>query len=186
MIKRRDRAPQIGLATAAILLPLLFLASGAYADVPIPGMKGYDNNYVISNIGDYPNYLFLTSSTIWGWKYTSLIDHATGSFGGGYKLDGFYLHAAKESDFNESIFSASSGDNRIDCTDYCKGNQKIVSSDIDLPVSKTVNNTIPLSQITVYLKVNSINDTDLDVTMGRIVYTYSNGTSLEAPLQSIK
>lgn len=164
----------------ALLLAMPLLVSGAYADVPVPGMKGYDNQYVISNIGDYPGYLFLTSSAIWGWGYTSPVDHATGSFGGGYKLDHFMLHAVKASSFNASIFTSGSRAGDVDCTAYCKDNSKIVSSSINLPVSTLVNDTLPLSQITVYLNVNSINDTSLNITRSRTVYQYDNGTSLMA------
>lgn len=180
MEKRKARSPQSGLMIAALLLTIPLLVSGAYADMPIPGMKGYDNQYVISNIGDYPDYLFLTSSAIWGWGYTSPVDQATGSFGGGYKLDSFLLHAVKASDFNASIFPAGSRAGDVDCTAYCQGNSKIVSSSINLPVSKLVNDTLPLSKITVYLNVNSINDTSLNITRSRTVYQYDNGTSLEA------
>lgn len=187
MEKIKAKIPQSGLIITALLLllPLLLLVSGAYADVPIPGMSGYNNQYIISNIGDYSDYLFLTSSAIWGWEYTSLVDRATGTFGGGYKLDGFLLHAVKASDFNASIFAADSSKGDVDCTGYCRGNSKIVSSRINLPVSTLVNDTIPLSQITVYLKVNSINDTSLNITKDRTVYKYDNGTSLEAPVQEI-
>lgn len=185
MEKRKARASLFGLIIAALLLPLLLLVSGAYADVPIPGMKGYENQYIISNIDDYPDYLFITSSAIWGWKHTSQVDRATCSFGGGYKLDSFHLHAAKASDFNASIFAAGSSADEADCTAYCQGNLEIVSSSIDLPVSTLVNDTLPLSQIMVYLKVNSINDTCLDITRDRTVYQYDNGTSLEAPLLEI-
>jgi len=75
----------------------------ASADVKVEGWRDLNYDYIISNINDYPDYIFLTSSNIWGWKYASMIN-STGPFGKGYKLDDFIVHAIRASDFDKDSF----------------------------------------------------------------------------------
>jgi hypothetical protein len=89
-------------AIAVLISAALFSCSSA--DILIKGEQNYNYDYNITNIKDYPNYVFLTSSGIWNWKYTSVINSSTGLFGGGYKLDHFLLHAIAASDFDQNLF----------------------------------------------------------------------------------
>ncbi|MFH0968694.1 MAG: hypothetical protein V1862_13525, partial [Methanobacteriota archaeon] len=70
--------------TGFVLIPVI-------ADIPIEGMKQYNYQYVINNSFEYPDYLFLTSSEIWNFEHPFIV--VNGTFSGGYKLDGFVLHA---------------------------------------------------------------------------------------------
>lgn len=74
------------------------LLQAAYADIAVEGISDYSFHYNISNLGQFPDYVFLTSSAIWGWDYPQVI--SDGTFGGGYKLDGFVLHAILSSDLD--------------------------------------------------------------------------------------
>lgn len=167
----------------AFSLAVLLLSLCASADVPVEGMKQANYNYVISNIKDYPDYVFLTSSAIWGWKYASIIN-STGTFGGGYKLDSYEVHAIKASDFDQAKFFAARDeyDQEIaDCTDYCRDNPKIVSSNLTLPKATSLKDIIPLEKIEVDLRIDAITDQVLRISKTKMLYYYENGTVQEFP-----
>ena len=167
----------------AFSLAVILLSLFASADVPVEGMKQANYDYVISNIKDYPEYVFLTSSAIWGWNYASIIN-STGTFGGGYKLDSFRLHAIKTSDFDQAKFFAARDQYNqeiANCTDYCRDNPKIVSSNLTLPKATSVNEIIPLKKIEIDLRIDSITDQALEISKTRMLYYYENGTVQEFP-----
>lgn len=165
----------------AFSVAVLLLSLSASADVPVEGMKQADYTYVISNIKDYPEYVFLTSSVIWGWKYATIIN-STGTFGGGYKLDSYEVHAIRASDFNRQKFLASRDeyDREIaNCTDYCRDNPKIISSNLTLPKATSVKEIIPLKKIEVDLRIDGVTDEALKITRTKMLYYYENGTVQE-------
>lgn len=166
---------------AGTILVILLLLPCASADVKVDGWREQSYDYVISNINDFPDYVFLTSSAIWGWEYASVID-STGHFGGGYKLDSFIVHAVKASDFDWKEFSGQgnvSDQEAVNCTDYCQNNALIISSNLTLPKATSVQEIIPLQKIEVYLKVENITSQALNISKTRMVYHYSNGTVQE-------
>jgi hypothetical protein len=165
----------------AFAVAVLLLSLSASADVPVEGMKQADYTYVISNIKDYPEYVFLTSSVIWGWKYATIIN-STGTFGGGYKLDSYEVHAIRASDFDRQKFLASRDeyDREIaNCTDYCRDNPKIISSNLTLPKATSVKEIIPLKKIEVDLRIDGVTDEALKITRTKMLYYYENGTVQE-------
>ncbi len=165
------------------LLAVLLLSFGALADIKVEGWRDQSYDYIISNVNDFPDYVFLTSSAIWGWDYASLIN-STGSFGGGYKLDSFIVHAMRASDFNRDKFFSQRDENdreTVNCTGYCQDNPKIVSSNLTLPKSISVEEMIPLEKIEVYLKVDGITDQALNISKIKMLYYYENGTVQELP-----
>ena len=169
-----------GRISAAVVL-LLLLSLSASADVKVEGWRQQNYDYIISNIGDFPDYVFMTSSAIHGWEYASLIN-STGTFGGGYKLDRFIVHAMKAADFDRERFFAQRDEydpESVNCTDYCRNNPLIVSSNLSLPKATSVKEILPLERIEVYLKVDSITDRSLDISRTRMLYYYKNGTRLE-------
>ncbi len=167
----------------AFSVAILLLSLRALADVPVEGMKQVSYDYAISNIRDYPDYVFLTSSAIWGWKYASVIN-STGTFGGGYKLDRYEMHAIKALDFDRQEFFAARDEYNeeiANCTDYCRNNPMIVSSNLALPKATSVNLTMPIEKIEVLLRVNGITDRTLELSKTRMLYYYENGTVQEHP-----
>ncbi|HWQ68264.1 MAG TPA: hypothetical protein VN372_15525 [Methanospirillum sp.] len=163
-----------------ILLTLLFLPT--FADVPVEGMKQYNYQYVINNTADYPDYFFLTSSEIWKWNDPKPV--LNGTFQDGYKFDGFVLHAIKQTDMDPGILSALMDPMEApekNLTEYFE-KVSIATANVSLPVSTTVDDTIPLIDIQVNLHVNSISPTDLNVSMSSVIFRYTDTRSEEIPL----
>ncbi len=172
---------------AAMLLIALLLSFAAMADIKIEGWRNQNYDYIITDMKDFPDYVFLTSSAIWGWEYASRIN-STGSFGGGYKLDSFVVHAIKASDFSRYKFYTNRYDyepETVNCTEYCQDSPKIVSSNLTLPKSISVEEIIPLKKIEVYLKVDSITSQSLNISKIKMLYYYENGTVQEHPVDEV-
>jgi len=169
----------------AIQIFLLFLTgmllTPVIADVPIEGMKQYNYQYVINNSADYPEYLFLTSSEIWGYEHPSIV--VNGSFGGGYKLDGFVLHAMKEADLNPLIREELGTVNqKTDLPGYFTS-APLVTSEVMLPVATNMDDTVPLTNLTILLQIQNITNAELNVTKIRTIYGFENGTTIDQVFQ---
>ncbi len=169
---------------AAAALSVLMLASVGCADIAIEGIKQYDYNYSITNLNDYPDYVFLTSSTIWGWEYASEVG-STGAFSGGYKLDGFQLHAIKSEDLDRGMLKSNDSDDKIKAArkEYFENNKNIVSSNLTLPVAASLEEALGLKSIDVFIEVNSINESALDISETKVVYSYLDGRTEELPVE---
>jgi hypothetical protein len=163
----------------AIIITVLFIITMSVAismaDIPVEGIKQYSYQYVINNTDDYPEYVFLTSSEIWNFEHPSLI--INGTFGGGYKLDGFVLHAMKEVDLDKTVKEKMSAGNQGENI-FSKyfASAPLATSDLLLPVSTGMNDTIPLSNITVLLEVEGIIGTELNVSKTATILGFENGT----------
>lgn len=168
-MKQLERAIILLLISGLFIIPVI-------ADIPIEGMKQYNYQYVINNSDNYKDYVLFTSSEIWNFQHPSIV--INGTFGGGYKLDGFVLHAIRDSELDPSVkeqISRAEPDNK-DLTGYFT-NATIATSDIQLPVSTNVDESIPLSNITVLLQIQDISDNVLNVTKIQTIYGFENGTS---------
>jgi len=171
---------------AAVVLAVALLLPCALADIKVEGWREQRYDYVITNIGDFPDYLFLTSSAIWGWDDTRILN-STGSFGGGYKLDAFIVHAVPASNFDQQRFYRQAEvdtQESMNCTDYCQSNAFTVSSNLSLPKATQVQETVPLEKIEVHLKIDSITAQALGLSKTEMLYYYSNGTIQEMPPES--
>ncbi|MDM7934606.1 MAG: hypothetical protein QUS08_04355 [Methanothrix sp.] len=168
----------IGLALLGIAL-LLMISPSALADVKVEGWRDLSYEYRITNIGDFPDYVFLASSAIWGFEYTTLIN-SSGRFGGGYKLDQFVVHAVRASEFDQERF-LSQEDERgtFNCTGYCQSIEGLVTSNLTLPRSTSVEEILPLERIEVLLEVEGITERGLDISRRAMLYYYQNGTVQE-------
>ncbi len=159
-----------------------FLTAPLVADTPIIGMKPYNYQYVINNTAEFPDFQFLTSSEIWNFDYPSLV--VNGTFGGGYKLDGFTLHAIRKDKLDPSIREelATVDHEQKNLSSYFE-TAPLVTSDLSLPVATTLNDTIPVTNLTVLLQINNITAQTLNVTKIKTIYYYENGTTLEESAQ---
>jgi hypothetical protein len=164
------------------IIPALILIAaitvGAIADVPITGEKQYSYRYVINNFADYSDYLFITSSEIWQYQMPGLV--LNGTFGGGYKLDGFILHAIKKTDFDPvalDIFNSADVENK-NLSNYLESAMKL-TSDLHLPIATSMSEKILLDNITVILSINEINETDFNVSRIKTIFGFENGTTDE-------
>lgn len=175
--------PSTGKIAVVALLGLLLLSFCVLADLKVEGWREQSYEYIISNVNDFPDYVFLTSSAMQGWDYASLVNSA-GTFGGGYKFDSFIVHAMRASDFDRDKFFSQRDkydQETVNCTQYCQDNPRIVSANLTLPKSISVEERIPLKKIEVYLKVDSISDQALNISKTKMLYYYENGTIQELP-----
>ena len=161
-----------------IVLMTAFFIFPALADIPVEGVKQYNYQYIINNTTDFPDYVFLTSSEIWGFEHPARV--INGTFGGGYKLDGFVLHAMKGADLDATI------QEQIDTPEQTGKNltayfatAPLATSDIVLPVSTGMNDSIPINNITVLLDVQEINGSVLNMTKVKTLIGFENGTIQE-------
>jgi hypothetical protein len=169
----------------ASLIAIALISSGL-ADVKIEGMKDYYYDYNITNIKDYPDYVFLTSSVIYKWEYTTLVNSTTGLFGGGYKLDSLRLHAIAASDFDpDKFFSQRDKYNpeSVNCTDYCQNNTKMVIANLTLPIAVSLNESMGVERMEVLLKIDDITNKSLNISRTGMQYYYQNGTVKELPAE---
>lgn len=153
----------------------ILIITPAPGDIPIEGITPYNYQYQITNTGNFSDYSFIISSEIWGFDSPHLV--MNGSFGGGYKLDGFILHAIRNADLDpgvrERLTSEKEGDKSL--ADYFK-TARMATSSMLLPVSTGMDSAIPLSNITVVLHIEDITDSDLVLTENKKVFWYLNGT----------
>ena len=164
-----------------ILLLVGILISPALADIPVEGMKQYNYQYVINNTGVFPDYLFLTSSEIWNFEHPSIV--VNGTFGGGYKLDGFVLHAMKESSLDPRIKEQmETEETKTDLRTYF-ASAPIVTSELMLPVATSIDDTIPLSNLTILLQIQNITSSELNITKMKTIFGFENGTTIEEAYQ---
>lgn len=165
-----------------IIILLLLLTTGiiipTLADIPVEGIKQYNYQYMINNTADYPDYVFLTSSEIWHFEHPSVV--VNGTFGGGYKLDGFVLHAIKETNLDATVKEQMTTADQIaeNLSGYF-ASAPLATSEILLAVSIGMNDSIPLNNITVLLEVQNINGSELNITKVKTSLGFENGTVQE-------
>lgn len=148
------------------------------ADIAVTGIKQQTNQYVINNTELFPEYQFLTSSEIWNYEYPSLV--VNGTFGGGYKLDGFVLHAIKRTDLDPTVLADLSSPEREkkNLSAYFES-APLATSDLLLPVTTSLNENLSVSNLTVLVNIEGINKKNLNVSKIKTIYQYENGTKSE-------
>jgi hypothetical protein len=154
------------------LLILLAFSSVSYADVIDPGMKDVKIYYQVSNIQNYPDYVFL----IHGNPSPSLeiINSNEFTF---YKFSTVSIYAISKTNFNENELKNM---NESKAQNFIKTQPNIIKSDIILQKSsKTVNINNPLEKILITLNINSIDNETMNVTKSKVTYTYNDGSVQE-------
>lgn len=163
-----------------------FLFTYVSADVAVEGVSTYSYQYDISNFEQFSDYLFLTSSAIWGWDYPFIIQD--GTFGGGYKLDRFVLHAIPSADIDsDKIADVHAGDTLSDETNesgaasYLSG-LPFLTANISLPKGAFYEDELGIENVTINLNITALNETSFDVIKESAVFGYTNGTILQVPM----
>jgi hypothetical protein len=154
------------------LLLLLAFSSVSYGDVIDPGMKNVEIYYQVSNIQNYPDYVFL----IHGNPSPSLeiINSNEFTF---YKFSTVSIYAISKTNFNENELKNM---NESQAQNFLKTDSSIIKSDLTLhESSKTVNNNNPLEKILITLNINSIDNETMNVTKSKVTYTYNDGSVQE-------
>ncbi|GAB4311077.1 MAG: hypothetical protein Kow0019_09370 [Methanobacteriaceae archaeon] len=154
---------------------LLSTSSAAYADVIEPGMKQVTLFYQISNINDYPNYVFLLRGV--PYPDIQIINSSKFSF---YKLSNVSIYAIKRDDFDASILNKSPEE----IQSFFENNSKLIKSDISLEGSYgDVKIENPLKEATIILEIKDINSTDLIIEKSKIIYTFEDGSQQEETIE---
>lgn len=149
------------LLALAVFVSLSQLAS---ADVMTPGTKYIDWCYEVSNVNDYPDYVFIyNDERVSG--HGIINDGDCFNF---YKLGLTSIYAIKKSDFNEG---------ELNREYFSENNTKLIRSNLQVSAFGSVKSSDPLEKAVVTLKVNSLSGDNLEIQKDKITYTYKDGTS---------
>ena len=169
-----------------LILVTGFLFSYASADVAVEGVSTYSYQYDISNFEQFSDYLFITSSAIWGWEYPFVIQD--GIFGGGYKLDGFVLHAIPSADIDSDKIADVHADdalpdetNESEVSSYLSS-LPFLTANISLPKGAFFEDELGIKNVTVVLNITSLNETSFDVIKESALFGYTDGTVIQVPI----
>jgi hypothetical protein len=159
------------------LLILALTTPAAFADVIEPGMKNIDSYYIITNINDYPEYVFLAHGT--PLPDIEIINSCKFGF---YKLSTVSIYAIKKSEFNEEELK-NIGDSALQ--NFFNNNSKLISSNIQLDGSYgEVGIDNPLESALIELEITSIKDTSMTIKKSKVIYSYSDGSIEEKAIEN--
>jgi len=159
------------------LLILISLMGTSSADVIDPGEKNVPFSYKITNIQDYPGYVFILHGT--PNPSMEILNTSEFSF---YKLSTCSIYAVPRNVFNEVQM------NQMDETQlsaFLNNDSRVVRSSLKLEGSYgNVNQANPLESALIILNIKSIQGNNLDIQKDKIIYGYNNGQNIEKPFQS--
>ena len=141
------------------------------ADLIIPGTKSVDWCYEISNINDYPNYIFVFNEEL-------LTGHRIinqGDCFNFYKNGLTSIYAIKKTEFNE---------NELNRKFFEENNSKLIKSNIQLNAFGSVQENDSLQKAVITLDILSLSKNNFDIQKSKITYIYTDGTSREKIFQS--
>ena len=141
------------------------------ADVIIPGTKSVDWCYEISNIDDYPDYVFVFNEE----RVTSHGIINQGDCFAFYKNGLTSVYAIPETEFNEV---------ELNREFFEENNPILIKSNIQLNAFGSVQENDPLQKAVITLDIESLSKSSFDVQKSKVTYTYTDGTSEEEVFQS--
>ncbi len=154
---------------------LLTTSSITYADVIEPGMKTINLNYKISNINNYPDYVFLLHGT--PNPDIEIINSSEFSF---YKLSAVSIYAIKKADFNQEILNGSPEEIQA----FFENNPNLIKSNMTLDGSYgDVKIENPLKEVTIILEIKDLNSNELNIEKSKIIYTFEDGSQQEESIE---
>jgi len=141
------------------------------ADLIMPGTKSVNWCYEISNINDYPDYIFVfNEERVTGHKVINQGDCF--SF---YKIGLTSIYVIPKAEFNES---------ELNREFFEENNPKLIKSNIQLNAFGSVQENDPLQKAVITLDIESLSESSFDVQKSKVTYTYTDGTSEEEVFQS--
>ena len=158
----------------ALLSVFLFLTPAAFADVIEPGQKVITYDYKLTNIDNFPDFVFI----LHGMPNPSLeiLNSSVFNF---YKLSTCSIYAVPKTVFNNVQLDKM---NESQVEEFLNNDSRVARSNLELEgIYKTVSSNDPLNSALVLLEIKSINDTNLDIQKTRVVYGYSDGKNDEKP-----
>ncbi len=150
----------------------------AFADIIDENREIIYYDYQIVNIDEYPDYLIIAGSSIYG--LDSAVPVVNGTFGGGYKLDGFKLYAINNTEVKTMDLTNDQGEfKNIAHGDYLR-NLSMVVSDNTFNVAGSYEKDIGYDKIHVNLTILKLNDDVFEVNQTDRNVTFTNGTSIDS------
>ena len=156
-----------------LILSLILVVVGCnacWADVVEPGTKEVTLYYQLSNINDYPDYVFLLHGV--PFPTYEIINNTKFSF---YKLSEASIYAVKKSDFNQAELEKM---DESQINNLFENDTRFIKSNIQLSGSYgTVAQTNPLESAIMVLEIESINQNQLNINKKQMKYYFSDGST---------
>lgn len=153
-----------------LVIILAFNISIVFADVIEPGQKEVKLSYQISNINNFPFYVFLLHGT--PSPNYEILNASEFSF---YKLSTASVYAVKRSTFNMNFLTKA---NASAVDEYFNNDSNVIHSNLQLEGGYgTVTQNNQLENATIVLEIVSINDTSLELKKSKIIYGFTDGTT---------
>lgn len=147
-----------------------------YADVIDPNQTEVPVYYIITNINDYPNYVFL----LHGNPSPSFMVLNSSEFNF-YKLSIASIYAVEKSNYNQTELE-NFNDTELD--NYFEENTNVIPSDLQLKGDiNDINGSYSLEKVVVELEITSLNQTNLVIKKTRAKFIYSDGITKTADFQ---
>ncbi len=165
---------KINFRLSLIFLSIILLSglgcNSSWADVVEPGSKEITLFYEISNLKDYPEYVFLAHGTPEpSWE---VINSSEFSF---YKFSQVSIYALKKSDLDLSELEEM--DSR-QLENFFNSDNRLIPSNINLSGSYgNIAQNNPLEKAKIILEIKSINSNQLVLQKTHIIYYFENGSS---------
>jgi hypothetical protein len=147
------------------------------ADVINPGEKNVPFSYQITNIQDYPDYVFILHGT--PNPSMEVLNTSEFSF---YKLSTCSIYAVPRNVFNQ-VQMDQMDENQMSA--FLNNDSRVARSSLKLEGTYgNVNEANPLDTALIILNIKSINGNNLDIQKEKIIYGYNNGQKVEKPFQN--
>ncbi|MEN6330137.1 MAG: hypothetical protein ABFC91_07590 [Methanobacteriaceae archaeon] len=154
------------------VLLFVFSFSPAYADVLEPGQKTVPIYYVLTNINEYPGYVFLLHGN--PSPDFQILNSSPFTF---YKFSVVSIYAVNRSQFNQAELMVTNS-NQLDT--YFQNDSRVLNANLQLEsIYRTVSDTNPLDNVTILLEIVSLNDKGLKINKDRIIFGYNDGKTEE-------
>lgn len=155
----------------------IFFISPAFADVIEPGKKVITFNYQLTNIQDYPDYVFVLHGT--PGPTLQVLNSSEFSF---YKLSTGYIYAIPSSVFNPFNWDKM---NDTEVEEFLRNDSRVARSNLSLEgLYGSVNMANPLESALVLLRIDSIQGNNLKIQRTKVIYGYSGGQKIEKTFQN--
>lgn len=156
---------------------LICITGTTSADVIQPGEKLIPYKYQLTNLQDYPDYIFI----LHGQPNPSLelLNSSEFNF---YKFSTCSIYAIPKSIFIQMQIEKM---NDTQLESFLENDSRVARSDLKLQgLYGRVKSADPLDNALVLLQINSLQGKDLDVTKIKIIYGYSDGQQVEKPFKN--
>jgi hypothetical protein len=159
------------------LLIVVSITGTSSADVITPGEKNIPFSYQLSNIQDYPDYVFILHGT--PNPSIEVLNSSEFSF---YKFSTCSIYAVPGTVFNQMQLNEM---NDTQVSEFLTSDTRVARSALKLEGSYgNVNEGNPLQSALIILNIKSLQGNNLDIQKEKVIYTYSNGQKVEEPFQS--